>query len=76
MSGWVYIYIRYVHTFMSAFLGNCLQPAFPLPDIGTIASLSGRKKDSILFYKFTSFLYPGTIYYVDLSKTTDGTYVR
>ncbi|XP_043940117.1 prolyl endopeptidase-like [Protopterus annectens] len=37
-------------------------------EIGTIAGFSGRKRDSEIFYKFTSFLTPGIIYQCDLSS--------
>lgn len=37
-------------------------------EIGTIAGFSGRKRDSEIFYKFTSFLTPGIIYRCELSS--------
>lgn len=40
---------------------------FPL-DVGTIVSYSGRRRDHDIFYKFTSFLVPGTIFRCDLSS--------
>lgn len=46
--------------------GKLNQAEFPLPDLGSIAGLAARKQDSIFFYQFQSFLYPGTIYMVDL----------
>ena len=36
-----------------------------LPSIGAVSSISGRKEFPELFYKFTSFTYPGTIYSYD-----------
>eukprot|EP00127_Corallochytrium_limacisporum_P003723 Clim_evm55s152 gene=Clim_evmTU55s152 len=37
-------------------------------DIGTIMGFSGKKKDTRVFYQFTSFTDPGTVYYCDLDK--------
>lgn len=46
-----------------------------LPDIGSV-SVTARREDDFLMYKFTSFLYAGTIYYVDLTHPQeDGTRV-
>ncbi|KAI1302317.1 Prolyl endopeptidase [Halotydeus destructor] len=36
--------------------------------IGTITSFTGKKNQSEIFYYFTSFLTPGTIYHYDLAK--------
>ncbi|KAL6047785.1 Prolyl endopeptidase [Balamuthia mandrillaris] len=42
-----------------------------LPTIGTITSIRSRKEDSDLFFSFTSFLYPGSIFrYNDESGLT------
>lgn len=42
----------------------------PLPDIGSV-SVSADREHDFLMYKFTSFLYAGTIYYVDLNHPQD-----
>lgn len=36
-----------------------------LPGIGTVAGVSGKKKDKTAFYSFASFTRPGTIYQLD-----------
>lgn len=41
-----------------------------LPDIGSVSVSADRKQD-FLMYKFSSFLYPGIVYYVDLTHPGD-----
>jgi len=38
---------------------------FELPDLGSIRGLSGKRKDREMFFGFTSFLYPRTIFRYD-----------
>ena len=46
--------------------GFVLRGELPLPGIGTVGELNGKQGDDELFYSFTSFLYPTTIYRYDL----------
>eukprot|EP00048_Salpingoeca_helianthica_P022591 m.19194 g.19194 ORF g.19194 m.19194 type:complete len:743 (+) comp7533_c1_seq1:1353-3581(+) len=36
-------------------------------EVGSVSGYSGRRRDAAIFYKFTSFLVPGTIYHCDLA---------
>ena len=40
----------------------------PLPGIGTVGEINGKQGDNELFYSFTSFLYPTTIFRYDLGS--------
>jgi prolyl oligopeptidase len=40
----------------------------PLPGIGSVNEIHGKQGDDELFYSFTSFLYPTTIYRYDLNS--------
>jgi len=44
--------------------GNYLRD-IELPGIGSIGSISGERKDSEMFFTFTSFLYPTSIFHYD-----------
>lgn len=39
-----------------------------LPTLGTVGEVSGERKDSEMFYAFTSFLYPTTIFRYDFTS--------
>src|SRR5204862_6345769 len=41
-----------------------------LPTLGAVASISGEGEDDAMFYEFTSFLYPTTIFRYELRKGT------
>ena len=51
----------YVYT-----LGGRLENEITLPGLGTAAGFGGRKDDEFVFYSFTSFNYPPTIYKYDI----------
>ena len=46
--------------------GFRLRGELPLPGVGTVTQLSGKQGDYELFYAFTSYLHPTTIYRYDL----------
>ncbi len=48
-------------------LSGRLEKEIPLPAMGTAHGFAGKKEDKILFYVFTSFTYPGTIYKYDVT---------
>jgi len=49
-------------------LTGAFQKEIPMPCPGTVAWLSGKQNDPELFFSFTSFLYPPTIYTYDFRK--------
>jgi prolyl oligopeptidase len=48
--------------------GFTLRAELPLPGIGTVNQIQGRQGDDEMFYAFTSFLYPTTIFRYDLKS--------
>eukprot|EP01105_Mastigella_eilhardi_P023480 TRINITY_DN5927_c0_g1_i1.p1 TRINITY_DN5927_c0_g1~~TRINITY_DN5927_c0_g1_i1.p1 ORF type:complete len:752 (-),score=187.73 TRINITY_DN5927_c0_g1_i1:96-2279(-) len=40
----------------------------PLPDIGSVDDITGRVEDSEVFYSFSSFLYPTSIFHLEFPK--------
>ncbi|HEY3133494.1 MAG TPA: prolyl oligopeptidase family serine peptidase [Gemmatimonadaceae bacterium] len=48
--------------------GFSFRGELPLPGIGTVGEIHGRQGDDEVFYSFTSFLYPTTIYRYDLKS--------
>ncbi len=48
--------------------GFTLRGELPLPGIGTVDDVHSRQGDDEMFYSFTSFLYPTTIYRFDLKS--------
>jgi prolyl oligopeptidase len=51
--------------------GFTLRAELPLPGIGTVNEIHGKQGDDEMFYSFTSFLYPTTIYRYDLGSRTN-----
>lgn len=47
-----------------------------LPGIGTVSGFSGKKNDKTLFYQFTSFNYPPTIFKYDIATGTSEIFIR
>lgn len=45
-----------------------------LPAMGTVGSIQGRQGDDEMFYTFTSFLYPTTVYRYDLKSGQNQTF--
>jgi prolyl oligopeptidase len=45
-----------------------------LPALGAVASISGERKDDEMFYAFTSFLYPTTIFRYDFKEGTSSVF--
>jgi prolyl oligopeptidase len=45
-----------------------------LPGIGTAGGFSAEKEDTTLYYSFTSFTYPGTIFTFDIAKGSSEMY--
>ena len=48
--------------------GYTYRGELPLPAIGTVNEIHGNQGDDELFYSFTSFLYPTTVYRYDLDS--------
>jgi prolyl oligopeptidase len=54
--------------------GFTLRGELPLPGIGTVNEIRGKQGDDEMFYSFTSFLYPTTVYRYDLKSRTNTVY--
>jgi prolyl oligopeptidase len=50
------------------------QGEIPLPGLGQVAGLSGREDEPELFYNYTSFTYPTTIFHHDLATGSDAVF--
>ncbi|QDP02814.1 prolyl oligopeptidase family serine peptidase [Thalassotalea sp. PS06] len=45
-----------------------------LPDVGTASGLSGKPEDTVLYYSFTNYKTPGTIYSFDVNSGASDVY--
>jgi len=63
--------LRYLHDARSVLqlvrLDGTPLREIPLPAVGTVGSISGERTDREMFYSFTSFLFPTTIYRYDFA---------
>jgi prolyl oligopeptidase len=57
------------HIYQYDLAGN-LEKEIPLPALGTAGGFGGKKEDTLVFYTFTSFTYPPTIYKYDIPTGT------
>lgn len=55
------------HVYQYSFEGN-LEHEIALPALGSAFGFSGDKDDALIFYTFTSFTYPPTIYKYDIAS--------
>ena len=45
-----------------------------LPGIGTVSGITGRPKDAEMFYSFTSYLYPSSVFRYDVKRRVNQVY--
>ena len=63
-------YMRDAHTRVRIYtLDGKFERELGLPGIGSVSSISGEREDAEMFYSFTSFLYPTTIFHYDFATT-------
>jgi prolyl oligopeptidase len=65
----VYMHHAY-HTLLIYETNGRFVRAVALPTLGSIEGISGKKEDKELFFSFTSFLYPPSIYRYDFTDQT------
>ena len=59
-------YLHDAHSQLRLFaLDGRLQKSLEPPELGSVVSISGERRDDEMFYAFTSFLYPTTIFRYD-----------
>ncbi|NOX46207.1 MAG: S9 family peptidase [Chlorobi bacterium] len=55
-------------------MGGKFVEELPLPGIGSMSGMRGKKEDNIAFYSFTSFTFPATIYKFDMETKKSEVY--
>ncbi len=64
-------YLHDAHSRLVLFgLDGRLETEIPLPTLGSVSAISGEREDTEMFYAFTSFLYPTTIFRYDFTAGT------
>jgi len=64
-------YLHDAHSRLRLFaLDGRAGPEVLLPTLGTVSDISGERGDAEMFYAFTSFLYPTTIFRYDFARGT------
>lgn len=66
------LFVRYLENaigkvYQMDYDGNHIQPVH-LPGLGTASGFSGKFHDTLLFYSFTSFIYPSTVFAYDIAS--------
>ncbi len=70
-------YLKDAQTFVKRFdYKGRLERNVELPDIGTAAGFEGKANDKEIYYSFTSFTYPPTIFKYDLASGKSATYAK
>ncbi len=68
-------YLRDAHAQLLCYgLDGRVRREIELPGPGSVAGPSGERADSRMFYAFTSYLYPTTIFYHDVETGMDGVF--
>jgi len=67
----VVVYLQDAHHVLRIYaLNGTFQKEIPLPTLGSISGLSGEREDAEMFFGFTSYLFPTTIYRYDFVSGT------
>jgi prolyl oligopeptidase len=71
----VTLYLRDVHHVLKIFsLDGKFIRTIDLPTLGSVGGLSGEREDTEMFFSFTSFVYPTTIYRYDFTTNSLSTF--